>query len=310
MRFVPKRFTGPIILCLTLFLQACSSGPEPSPRPDTSANAAMSIRPGYRVGIPYKIKGQRYVPRESFDYDRKGTASWYGEYFHGRLTANGEIYDMNAMTAAHKTLQLPTIVRVTNLLNNKSIIVRVNDRGPFVDDRIIDMSKGAADALGFLERGIAPVRVEVMADASQRLKKMAHERQSVGEMQTMVAALNAGQQPTSPIQLAAADDAPPVAPVASFTKTVPVPMPNPSSSAAEEANWYLQAAAFNDQANAQRARNRLRHVGPILIVPKAKGDRTLYLVRVGPYGNKQKAQTVLKQVREVGFDDALLVASS
>ena len=98
------RFSGPILLCLMLLLQACSSGPDPSPRPGKSNEAALAIRPGYKVGIPYVIQGRRYVPVESFDYSAEGTASWYGEAFHGRLTANGEIYDMNAMTAPHKTL--------------------------------------------------------------------------------------------------------------------------------------------------------------------------------------------------------------
>lgn len=307
------RFSGPVLLCLMLLLQACSSGPDPSPRPGKSNEAALAIRPGYKVGIPYVIQGRRYVPVESFDYSAEGTASWYGEAFHGRLTANGEIYDMNAMTAAHKTLQLPAIVRVTNMLNGKSVIVRVNDRGPFVDDRIIDMSKGAADQLGFQRRGIAPVRVEVMADASRHLQRMASGRQSVGEMDTLVAALNAGDQPGAPVQIAAA-------PIPG--KLVPIPQPAPAAaqipaqvakqlpSQQEQANWYLQAASFSDPGNAGRALLQLRHVGPTVVVPHARGARTLYLVRVGPYGNKQKAQSALERVRKVGFDDALLVASS
>jgi len=296
MRPTIRRFSTAIFIGLALLLQACSSTPEPSPRPDPeTASQAMSIKPGYKVGIPYKIKGRRYRPSESFVYDKKGTASWYGDYFHGRLTANGEVYDMNAMTAAHKTLQLPTIVRVTNLLNNKSVIVRVNDRGPFVDDRIIDMSKGAADVLGFRKRGIAPVRVEVLTEASKQLKALARARAPVSKMNDLVATLNIDKQDSAPVQVAAVR--PPV-------------KPKTAIDADQAQGWFLQAAAFGDPSNADRARSQLRHVGPIQIVHRPKGDRTLYLVRVGPYGSKQKAQSALEQVREVGFDDALLVASS
>ena len=298
MKLPSIRIAGPLVLCLTLLLQACSTDPEPSPRPGAEAAAkAMNIKPGYKVGIPYKIKGKRYLPEESFTYVEEGDASWYGEYFHGRLTANGEIYDMNAMTAAHKTLQLPTIVRVTNLQNGNSVIVRVNDRGPFVDDRIIDMSKGAAEVLGFREQGITPVRVEVLTDASKHLQELAQARATVGEMDSMVAALNIDKQDSLPPVQTATAIQPPVRPAATAISG------NPGS-------WFLQAAAFGDASNADRARSQLQHLGPTVVIPRPKGDQTLYLVRVGPYDTKQKAQSALDRVREVGFDDALVVASS
>ena len=102
---------------------------------------------------PYQIRGRWYQPAEQPDYDEVGLASWYGEQFHGRPTANGEMFDMHALTAAHKTLPLPSLVEVTNLANGRRIVLRVNDRGPFVDDRIIDLSRGAAEALGMLQPG-------------------------------------------------------------------------------------------------------------------------------------------------------------
>jgi rare lipoprotein A len=120
----------------------------------------------YRVGQPYTIAGKRYVPREDTSYDETGIASWYGDDFHGRKTANGEIYDMNAISAAHTTLPMPSYVRVTNLQNNRSLIVRVNDRGPFHDDREIDLSSKAAELLGFRDRGLAQVRVEYVGRAA------------------------------------------------------------------------------------------------------------------------------------------------
>lgn len=125
----------------------------------------------YIVGQPYQINGRTYYPREDFGYDRTGTASWYGSDFHGRRTANGETYDMNAMTAAHPTLPMPTIVRVTNLDNGRSVIVRINDRGPFAEERIIDMSRAGARELAFENKGLARVRVTVLREASLRLKR-------------------------------------------------------------------------------------------------------------------------------------------
>ena len=119
----------------------------------------------YRVGVPYSIGGRTYVPAEDPHYRAEGLASWYGEDFHGRQTANGEIYDMNSVSAAHATLPMPTYVRVTNLSNNRSVIVRVNDRGPYHADRIIDVSVKTAVLLGFYGNGVAPVRVEYVGTA-------------------------------------------------------------------------------------------------------------------------------------------------
>lgn len=119
----------------------------------------------YRVGQAYTIGGKTYVPAEDHDYRAEGLASWYGEDFHGHQTANGEIYDMNSLSAAHATLPMPTYVRVTNLDNSKSVIVRVNDRGPYHDDRVIDVSVKTAQLLGFYSAGVTRVRVEYVATA-------------------------------------------------------------------------------------------------------------------------------------------------
>lgn len=119
----------------------------------------------YHVGKPYDIAGTRYYPREDPSYDRTGQASWYGELFQGRHTANGEIYDMDRLSAAHPTLPLPVYAHVTNLQNGRSLIVRVNDRGPFKKDRVIDLSRRSAEILGFRSRGTAPVRVRYLRRA-------------------------------------------------------------------------------------------------------------------------------------------------
>jgi len=119
----------------------------------------------YQVGKPYQIKGRWYHPKEDPDYRAEGAASWYGDAFHGRLTANGEVYDMTHLTAAHPTMPLPSYARVTNLRNGSSVIVRVNDRGPFARDRVIDLSKRAAEMLEYKSAGVARVRVEYVGPA-------------------------------------------------------------------------------------------------------------------------------------------------
>jgi rare lipoprotein A len=121
---------------------------------------APSAAGPYKVGAPYVVNGKKYTPRHDRTYNRIGLASWYGPDFHGRQTANGEVYDMNALSAAHQTLPLPCYARVTNVKNGRSVIVRVNDRGPFKHNRIIDLSGRAAELLGLHKAGVAAVRVE------------------------------------------------------------------------------------------------------------------------------------------------------
>ncbi|MGH9806079.1 MAG: septal ring lytic transglycosylase RlpA family protein, partial [Terriglobia bacterium] len=168
------RLLGLAVCCLALANCAnnrLSSRVDPKYR--TSASARV-IGPGepvptgggvYRVGKPYVVAGREYVPQENVNYTAVGLASWYGDDFHGRYTANGEIFDMNSLSAAHPTLPLPSYVRVTNLSNHRSIVVRVNDRGPYVGDRLIDVSVRTAKLLGFYGDGVAKVKVEYVGRA-------------------------------------------------------------------------------------------------------------------------------------------------
>ena len=137
----------------------------------------------YKVGSPYTVGGRRYYPAEDYDYDQTGIASWYGPNFHGKKTANGEIFDQNELTAAHKTLPLPSIVRVTNLENGRSLIVRVNDRGPYARGRIIDMSKRSAELLGFRRQGVAKVRVQVLESESRKVASVAKSGRDTSGME-------------------------------------------------------------------------------------------------------------------------------
>ena len=123
----------------------------------------------YKIGNPYKIEGTFYYPQEYDDYEEVGVSSWYGDEFHGKQTSNGEIYNSGALTAAHQTLPLPSIVRVTNLENGKSVLVRVNDRGPFAKSRIIDVSERAAELMGYKDKGTAVVKVEFLPKETEEL---------------------------------------------------------------------------------------------------------------------------------------------
>jgi rare lipoprotein A len=134
---------------------------------------ALTPHPTYKVGSPYTVKGVTYYPRVDYAYDETGMASWYGKAFQGQYTANGEIFDLNELTAAHTTLPLPTIVEVINLQNNRALHIRVNDRGPFVKGRIIDLSRRAAQLLGFEGTGTAEVRVRVLKEESLRAAALA-----------------------------------------------------------------------------------------------------------------------------------------
>ena len=158
---------------LSLLLAHCSSSSRVDARYGVSSSERV-VGPGepvpkgggtYRIGSPYVVAGQTYVPQYDPNYRAEGLASWYGDDFHGRYTANGEIFDMNAITAAHPTLPLPCYVRVTDLENHRSIVVRVNDRGPYVGDRVIDLSVRTAKLLGFYGKGLAKVRVEYVGRA-------------------------------------------------------------------------------------------------------------------------------------------------
>src|ERR1700736_5342458 len=179
------RRSGPIIraarsaaaMAACLVLANCASSGKFASRVDPKYGVSSSPRVvafgepvpkgggTYRVGKPYSVAGRVYVPEEDTSYREEGLASWYGDDFHGRLTANGEVFDMASLTAAHPTLPMPSYARVTNLSNGKSLIVRVNDRGPYHGNRLIDVSNKAAELLEFKGNGVARVRVEYVARA-------------------------------------------------------------------------------------------------------------------------------------------------
>ncbi len=159
------RFLVLLLSLSALLISGCSEV-------ELASHVVKTVGPGqsegkFKVGNPYDIFGKTYYPREQYDLVETGIASWYGPQFHGNYTANGEIFDMNELTAAHRTLQMPSIARVTNLENGRSVIVRINDRGPFKRGRVLDLSSRAADLLDVKTKGTAKVRIEVLSKESR-----------------------------------------------------------------------------------------------------------------------------------------------
>ena len=167
-----------LLLILLVLLQSCTSGIEVAANlgkkyfipNNKNSNSSRAV---FKIGKKYEIKGKYYFPKKDLYYNKTGIASWYGPKFHGKTTANGEVYNQYALTAAHRTLPLPSAVKVTNLENNISVILRINDRGPYVNDRIIDLSSKAADILGLKKKGTGLVRVTVLKDKSETLEELA-----------------------------------------------------------------------------------------------------------------------------------------
>src|SRR6202790_813991 len=172
---------------------------------------------GYKVGQPYTINGQTYYPSDNRSYRAEGIASWYGPDFHGRLTANGEVFDMHGISAAHPTMPIPSYARVTNLDNGRSIIVRVNDRGPYARNRLIDVSIGAAHALGFYGDGLARVRVEYVGRAPIE----------GSDDRVLLATLREGGAAQMPSQLMVASTVPFVPPLPDEAGDMPIPPERP-----------------------------------------------------------------------------------
>jgi rare lipoprotein A len=289
-----------------LLLAACGST-----RPGGMADGRSS----YKVGGTYVVSGRVYTPDENYQYRETGMASWYGPGFHGRRTANGEAYNQHAMTAAHRTLPMPSVVRVTNLSNGNSVVLRVNDRGPFAQDRIIDLSRAAAEKLDMVRAGVASVRVEILPEESRRVKEVAQNGGSVSEQ---VAAMRAAPSPAPPTAIAAAaPPPPPPPPPAPVPRPAPAPVTAPSIttvaarvvpvSAPVASGYFVQAGAFSTRDSAERVRATLAHFGDSSVSQTSFGPTSLYRVRLGPFASADAAQTTAGRVKQAGYRDARVV---
>jgi rare lipoprotein A len=265
----------------------------------------------YKVGKPYQIAGLWYYPKVDYAYSETGIASWYGPGFHGNETANGEVYDQNALTAAHRTLPMPSMVRVTNLENGRSLKLRVNDRGPFARGRIIDVSRKAADLLGFLNQGTAKVRVEVVEGESRRLAQGSLNEeagQSAPDAAPTVGVSTASLDGGSGTRQARTQTA--VAQESgggSAGASGPRPDGEVTQVAVGDSEIFVQAGAFVSYDNASRLGRRLADLAPVRIDPARVADRQFYRVRLGPVADVDRADTLLAQLQRKGFADSQVV---
>ncbi len=273
-----------------------------------------------KIGNPYQIAGRTYTPHADPDYDKTGIASWYGDRFHRRRTANGEWFDMNRLTAAHPTLPLPVYARVTNRNNNRSIVVRINDRGPYAHDRIIDLSRQSATELGFRQQGTAPVRVEFLGpaplnDDGSDLVAMNERYRGSGAPATQLASVDTPTVAERGRNGSSREDdrgAGTHNPARTNFATAPRGTGAASSSAPVAAGngYFVQAAAFSDRGNAVALHQRLSSLGKVEIAESNLGSRTLYRVRVGPLADSVSADQALQNVIAAGQHDAHIVAAN
>tara|TARA_R110001599_G_scaffold3375_2_gene18711 strand:- start:7674 stop:8690 length:1017 start_codon:yes stop_codon:yes gene_type:complete len=270
--------------------------PDVTKVPDAEPRIEQPSRAGNRSS--YEVWGKTYqVLPDATGYEKRGTASWYGEKFHGYATSNGEIYDMYKMSAAHRSLPLPTFARVTNLDNGRSVIVRVNDRGPFHSDREIDLSYAAAARLGFLDNGTGSVKVEAI-NPEQWLAEHgkggggASPQPRVAEAQRVAA--NASSMPVPPAASAAsaADPSP-------QTQTAQPPNEGEAGDAV-----YLQIAALGNPEGAQQLQQRLQGEQPHAV--RIMNDADVYRVQVGPIAPSQEPQA-RETLRQAGFPQVFVV---
>jgi rare lipoprotein A len=289
---------------------------EPSARPGTSSQSPGKTAAGvplgsggvYKVGQPYEVAGVTYYPKVEPEYNRTGIASWYGDPFHGRRTANGEIYDMNELTAAHKTLPMPVYVRVTNLENGRALVLRVNDRGPFVNGRIIDVSRRGAQLLGFSKQGTAKVRVEIVTPPRDENRVLARSNITDEER------LGVKAVPQGSVQVA---ELPPPAGVA--TSPAPVEQTAPPEGPVSPAQGvqqtavrgdpqvFIQAGAFQLYENALKLKARLNGVGATEITSVRVNGEEFFRVRIGPLASVDIADRTLDGMIDSGYKLAKIV---
>jgi rare lipoprotein A len=329
-----RALAAPLGLIVAAGLAACFSAPprSASPIPNSAAppivvrppaasdsvpDAMPRIEPRARYGNPpfYDVFGKRYyVLSSSVGYWERGVASWYGPGFHKVRTSTGEPYDMYGMTAAHKTLPLPAYVRVTNLQNGRSIVVRVNDRGPFVGNRIIDLSYTAAAKLDMLRNGTALVEVRAIDPSTPLPVIMASTGApaSAAAPPATTAATTAppatGATPTVPPATGAVPSTAPAAvALAAVAPTTTAPtMTTPA--AAGSPTLFVQAGAFSDPENAERLAKKLRvgSYGKVFVRDDQIAGRRMYRVRIGPVPDVAEFDRVVAALERAGINDAHL----
>jgi rare lipoprotein A len=333
----PDRWTAnaALLAMAGLTLAACASAPDRpllGQVPDAGTMGEPSTRySGYRVGKPYQARGVWYYPKDQPNYDEVGIASWYGEQFHNKFTADGEVFDMNMPSAAHKTLPLPSLVEVTNLTNGKTVILRVNDRGPFVDGRIIDLSKAAAFELGFMGQGLTKVRVRYVGRAldppgvkstpdwldqnRQQIAAAAPPAPPPAKLQAPVKAAQANLRET-PVRTASNTRASSVVSTQKLPDVDNLLSPSNASAPAQAASaaratYEMQTGAFPTYDSAERFALSLTGSGlPEVQTSTGGAGQAVYRVVVHGLANPAEAAAVQAQASALGAPQAAIVAGS
>ena len=301
----------PLLLAVALLLAACGSGPPretarkgvPAPAPPSSGKYYLDDGPGSNppadldaipdavpkleplaraANRPYAVLGREYVPATTLKpYHERGIASWYGRKFHGQKTSIGETYDMYAMTAAHPTLPLPSYARVTSVASGRSVVVRVNDRGPFLHDRIIDLSYAAAHRLGIAQSGSGEVEVEAILPGAAAQSPLA------------------AQAPLPPVAAAP----PAVTPFAPPSAAPAAPNPDAAPVASVNGGYSVQLGAFANFANAEAFLARMQNqLASAQVEPRIRQAGGLYRVYIGPYPARSEAERVGERITQAfGF---------
>lgn len=305
------------LLATLLLLSACSETQYAAHlAKNVGGNTAYPTQEGnFKIGKPYNVDGQTYHPRESYNHVETGIASWYGPGFHGKRTANGEKFDKNELTAAHKTLQMPSLIRVTNLDNGRAVILRVNDRGPFSRGRVLDVSERGAELLGFKNIGTAKVKVEVLESESRHLAEMARRGQDTRGYEVAAAKAPRATPASAPAQSTYTPepiqtvDVAPVGRVEGHASDDGRFMPDQTVQhvAVKNTSIFVQAGAFSQEANAIALSSKLATIGPSHVYHVNVGGRSMYRVRLGPYEQVASADTALNRVVSAGTRDAIII---
>ena len=275
-----------------------------------------------------------------YEYVETGLASWYGPGFHGKSTANGEKFNQYDLTAAHKTLQLPSIIKVTNMENGRSAILRVNDRGPFAHDRILDVSDKAASVLGFKNKGTAKIKLELLPEESRIVADAAKAGRDTRGIEVAMNNKYRNRAPgqegddaryvgTHAYQRIATNTLPvpsrsPIAYTQPSVAAIPLPptQPAPIQVASNTTtqfdaptgfptgNYYVQVASFTSEANAQSFSQGLGDLGPVAIQNSTRGAQPIYRVKVGPLANQQQVNNILPRLVERGYPDAIVLVEN
>lgn len=287
-----------------VFLSACttngfifrSSG-------DYQTNDALSAGV-YKIGAPYEINGVLYTPKEDYQYAETGIAGWYTSSEH-QITANGEKYDPAILSAAHKTLPLPSLVKITNLENNQSAIVRVNERGPFVNNRLIDVSQKTAETLGFEFNKTTLVRVEILAGESKALKASLPMAEGTSSNTPVVNTQSIDVAELKPLYEPEQNFLKPIYPPQEKNETQKTHSDLKTPKA--EKSFYIQYGAFKNNENALQLKEKLDTIQPTFIAEKSAESGTLYRVRSGPFENREKALSILDKITQEGYGNSQIV---